>query len=104
MAPERPGWRPYFDAFERAVGRPLETGVQTDTFQDALAVAGRLQVAVRHRLERASTDFLHTFNLPAQSDVRRLSEQLSRLEKQVRDLRLDLEKRAEGTGRGGRRK
>ena len=77
--------------------------METDTFQDAVAAANRLQVAVRNRLERASADFLHTFNLPAQSDVRRLSEQLSRLEKQVRDLRLDLEKRAEGTGRGRRK-
>lgn len=103
MAPERSVWRPYFDAFERAVGRQLESGVETNTFQDALAAATRLQIAIRGRLERASADFLHMFNLPAQSDFKRLSDQLSRLEKQVRDMRLDLDKRANGAGRSRRR-
>lgn len=103
MASERSAWRPYFDAFERAVGRPLERGVETGTFQDALAAATRIQVAVQGRLERASADFLHIFNLPAQSDLKHLSEQLSRLERQVRDLRLELEKREDGTRRSRRR-
>src|ERR671938_515241 len=92
MAPERAGWRPYFDALERAVGRPMEAGVETDTFQDLLAVATRLQVAVQERIERRTSGFLHLFNLPARSDIKHLSEQLNRLDKQVRDLRLELEK------------
>ena len=104
MAPERARWRPYFDAFERAVGRPMEAGVETDTFQDLLAVAARLQVAVQERIERRTSDFLHVFNLPARSDVKHLSEQLNRLDKQVRDLRLELEKLEDGSTRRRRRK
>jgi hypothetical protein len=103
MAPERARWRPYFDAAERAVGRPLEAGVETDTFQDVLAAAARLRAALQGRLERTSSDFLHMFNLPAQSDIKHLSEQLNRLDKQVRDLKLQLDKRGNGSARTRRR-
>ena len=104
MAPEQSAWRPYFDRFERAVGRPMEAGVQTDTFQDLVAVAARLQAAVQERIEQSTGDFLHLFNLPARSDIRHLSEQLNRLDKQVRDLRLELEKMEDGSARRRRRK
>jgi MbeD/MobD like len=97
MAPERSLLRQYFDSVERSVGRPLESGVETDTFQDTLAAVTRLQAAIKGRLERASGDLLHMFNLPAHSDMKRLSEQVSRLDKQVRDLSLELEKRSDGT-------
>ena len=103
MAPEQPGWRPYFDRFERAVGKPMEAGVQTDTFQDLVAVANRLQFAVQERIERSTSDFLHMLNLPARSDIKHLSEQLNRLDKQVRDLRLELEKMDDGAVRRRRR-
>jgi archaellum component FlaC len=103
MAPERARWRPYFDAAERAVGRPLESGVETDTFQDLLAAAARLRGALEDRLERTSSDLLHMFNLPAQSDIKHLSEQLNRLDKQIRDLKLEVEKQANGSGRTRRR-
>lgn len=96
MAPERSLLRRYFDSLERGVGRPLESGVETDTFQDAMAAVTRLQLAIQGRLERASGDLLHMFNLPAHSDLKRLSEQVSRLDKQVRDLSLELEKRSNG--------
>ena len=107
MAPERARWRPYFDTFERAVGRPVEAGVETDTCQDLVAVASRLQAAVEERIERSTSDFLHIFNLPARSDIKHLSEQLNRLDKQVRDLRLELEKLEkleDGSGRRRRRR
>jgi hypothetical protein len=104
MAPERARWRPYFDAAERAVGRPLEAGVETDTFQDVLTAAARLRIALQDRLERTSSDFLHMFNLPARSDIRHLSEQLNRLDKQVRDLKLELERQAAASSRTRRRK
>jgi hypothetical protein len=105
MAPEQAGWRPYFDRLERAVGRPMEAGVQTDTFQDLVAIATRLQVAVQERIEQSTSDFLHLFNLPARSDIRHLSEQLNRLDKQVRDLRLELEKlEDDGSARRRRRR
>ena len=104
MAPEPPGWRPYFDRLERAVGRPMEAGVQTDTFQDLVAVAARLQAAVQERIEQSTSDLLHMFNLPARSDIRHLSEQLNRLDKQIRDLRLELEKTEDGSERRRRRR
>jgi hypothetical protein len=104
VAAERSGWRACFDAFERAVGRPLEAGVQTDAFQDAVASTTRLQAAVQDRLERASSEFLHMLNLPARSDLNHLSDQLSRLDRQARDLSLELEKRSTAARRAGRRR
>jgi hypothetical protein len=104
MAPERSLFRQYFDSLERSVGRPLESGVETDAFQDSLAAVTRLQAAIQARLERASGDLLHMFNLPAHSDMKRLSEQVSRLDKQVRDLCLELEKRSDGTRTPRRRR
>lgn len=103
MAAGRSVWRPYFDALERAVGRPLESSVETGTFQDALALLTNLQVILQRRLERMSSDCLHMLNLPAHSDVKRLSEQVSRLDKQVRDLSVELEKQVNGTPRHRRR-
>ena len=83
----------------------MEAGVQTDTFQDLVAIATRLQVAVQERIEQSTSDFLHLFNLPARSDIRHLSEQLNRLDKQVRDLRLELEKlEDDGSARRRRRR
>jgi hypothetical protein len=72
MAPERSAWRPYFDALERAVGRPLESGVETGTFQDALALVTHLQVAVQRRLEQMSSDCLHMLNLVSSTDAENL--------------------------------
>ena len=104
MATERAAWRPLFDRFERTVGRPMEAGVQTETFQDLVAAAARLQVAVQERIEQSTSDLLHLFNLPARSDIRHLSEQLNRLDKQVRDLRFELERLEDGGGQRRRRR
>ena len=53
----------------------------------------------RARFTKSFEDFaeqwLHTFNLPAASDVRRLREQLSRLERTVERMSKQVEDRAE---------
>ena len=71
---------------ERTIGKPIEEFVRSDTYFDLVAEANRARARLDGLYERFSEDWLHLFNLPANSDVRRLREQLSRLERQVNRL------------------
>lgn len=87
----KPLWRQAFDRTERTVGRPLERLVTTRRFNDALVVTVRLQGALVGAFERQTRTVLHFWNMPARSDVRRLSRQVATLTGEVRTLsaRLD---------------
>ncbi len=76
---------------DRVVTPPADALVRTNLFADAVAVATRLEIQLRRRVERKSTWLLHTWNLPTASDVRRILAQLAAVEARVRDLseRLD---------------
>jgi hypothetical protein len=91
MADGKPLWRQGFDAIERRVAGPAETTVRSDLFNDALAVTFRVQRRLRREVERRSRRALHSVNLPAASDVKRVSEQVATLERQVRSLQHELE-------------
>jgi hypothetical protein len=45
--------------------------------------------------EEATTEWLHLWNLPSSSDVRRLREQLSRVERRLAEVAKDLADREE---------
>jgi hypothetical protein len=89
---DRPLWRRAFDAVDHGIGRPIEAVTRTDAFGDAFTIAWRLQRRMQKELERRSRRALHLCNLPAASDVRRLSEQVGALQRQVRELSHELEK------------
>jgi hypothetical protein len=55
-----------------------------------VAEANRARAQLTTLYERLSEDWLHFLNMPANSDVRRLREQLSRLERQVNRLAKDM--------------
>ena len=86
-----PLWRRAFDTAERAVGGPLESVVRTETFADTVALAFALRRRVGREVERQSRRALHRVNLPAASDLRRISQQLAVLERQMRVLTHELE-------------
>lgn len=112
MSDLQPLWRRAFDAVEQRVGPPLEQAVQTEQFADVTATLARLQVQLQRRTERVMRRGWHFWNLPAGSDVKRMSEQLASLERRVRDLSKQLEDAKQeqervqreqgGTGRGKR--
>jgi polyhydroxyalkanoate synthesis regulator phasin len=83
---EKPLWRQAFDAVDRRVAGPVESAAGSDAFGDALTIALRLQRRVRGRMERQSRRALHLLNLPAASDVKRLSEQVAALRRELREL------------------
>lgn len=108
MAPRPPLWRRVFDTVERPVGDALSAGARSGAFADVVALIVRLQRRLQREVERQSRRALHGANLPTASDMRRLSKQITDLERQVRDLsgQVDEEKRRRpgpASGPGSRR-
>ncbi len=91
MAGQRPLWRRAFDTAERVVGAPLEAAVRTDVFADVVTLAFAVRRRAGREVERQSRRALHRVNLPAASDLRRISQQLAVLERQMRSLSHELE-------------
>jgi hypothetical protein len=91
----KPLWRRVFDRAERLAGEPLEGAVQTHTFVDALVLSLRVQRALWRSVERGTRAALHVANLPARSDVDRLSRQVAAMRKELREVsgRLDARER-----------
>jgi hypothetical protein len=89
----RPLWRRVFDRAERLAGEPLEDAVQTRTFADVLVFSLRVQRALWRSLERGSRTALHVVNLPARSDVDRLSRQVAAMRRELRDVSMRLDDR-----------
>ena len=92
--PSRPLWRRAFDRAERLAGKPLEDAVQTTRFTDLLVVSFRLQRAVWHGVERGTSTVLHVCNLPARTDVDRLSRNVAALRHELRDVSARLDEHA----------
>jgi hypothetical protein len=75
-----------FRRAERTVARPLERFVVSPTGVDTIVRMAAVQAGVQRRAERALTAYLHLWHLPSLTDVRRLSQQMSQLERRVREL------------------
>lgn len=100
--PGRPWWRPLVDGIDQRVTPPANNLVRTNLFADTVAIATRLEVRVRRRVERQSTWLLHQYNLPTAGDIKRVRAQLAALEARLRDIseRLEDEQRERQQERG----
>jgi hypothetical protein len=87
----QPLWLRVVYRLERAVGEPVEKIVASDPYFDAVATARRSAARAAGALESASRRWLHLFNLPAGSDVRRLREQLARMDRRLVSIAKELE-------------
>ena len=86
------------DAFlrlERTIGERVEEAVTSDAYYDFVAQATRARRRLSGAVESIQEEWLHLFNLPAGTDVRRLREQVSRLERELETLTLALADREE---------
>jgi polyhydroxyalkanoate synthesis regulator phasin len=83
---DKPLWRRTFDRVDRRVARPVETAARSDAFGDVLTIAWRLRARAQREVEKRTRRALHLVNLPTATDVRRLSEQVAALRREVRDL------------------
>ncbi|MGB5758089.1 MAG: poly(R)-hydroxyalkanoic acid synthase subunit PhaE [Acidimicrobiales bacterium] len=82
-----PRWRQLFDTWEKAVAPGLEELTASAEFRDVTATMTRWNAAARRQSEAASRQWLHAFNLPAATDIRRLRRQIAELEREVGVLR-----------------
>jgi hypothetical protein len=87
----KPAWRSVVDGVDRLVTPQANAFVRTNLFADLLAVATRLEVQARRRVERQTTWAWHLWNLPTAGDVRRVRAHLSMLEGRLRDISERLE-------------
>ena len=86
-----PVWKQMFDAAERTVGARLNEFARSENYAIIVGLAARVQRDAAQRSQRMSRQFLHMANLPAGSDVNRLLEQIARLEREVRELRKQID-------------
>ena len=82
----KPLWLRAVYRLERAVGEPVEAAVRTDTYFDVMSTVTRTTKGAKRKVSGASTRALHLLNLPAGTDVRRMREQLARMERRLNQL------------------
>jgi polyhydroxyalkanoate synthesis regulator phasin len=82
----KPLWRKAFDEVDKRVSGPVEAGAPRDLFNDLVTVQIKLARRAQREVEKRTRRVLHAVNLPTATDVRRLSEQVASLQRQLRDL------------------
>jgi hypothetical protein len=93
MAAENEAKVSWFDTvrkWERKIGQPVERVVTSDGFFDAVTQAKRMQAEIGKIFEAATEDWLRMLNVPAASEIRRLREQLGRMERTLERMANDL--------------
>jgi hypothetical protein len=83
-------WLQAVHRLERAIGVPVESAVHSDAYFDVVAHASRARARAIGAVEGVSRRGLHLLNLPAGTDIRRVREQLSRMERRMNALTDDL--------------
>jgi hypothetical protein len=86
MPANRPLWLRAVHRLERAIGEPVEAAVRSDTYFDAVTTINRTSRKTIGLVEGLSRRAWHMFNLPAGTDVRRMREQLARMERRLNQL------------------
>jgi hypothetical protein len=79
----KPLWLRAVHRIERAVGEPVEAAVRTETYFDLMTTATRTTKTAKRTVSGVSTRALHLLNLPAGTDVRRMRDQLARMERRL---------------------
>jgi hypothetical protein len=76
---------------ERAIGTRVETAVHSDPYFDLVALFNRQKATLTDSIEGVSERILHLANLPAGTDVRRVREQLARMERRLVEVSKELD-------------
>ena len=97
-----PLWLRAVHRLERTIGEPIESALHSDTYFDLVTEMLRLRSRTERTLEGASRRMLHMLNLPAGSDIRRVREQLGRVERRLAELSKELDEPTGNTGQGMR--
>jgi hypothetical protein len=103
MPANQPLWLRVVLKVERAVGEPIETAVRSETYFDLVSTTTRVRRKVEGAAEGVSRRCLHLLNLPAGSDIRRLRQQLARMERRLNELSHDAAELDESARQSGAR-
>jgi hypothetical protein len=76
---------------ERAIAAPVEAAVHSDAYFDVVAELNRGTRRLTDAAESVSKRGLHLLNLPAGTDIRRVREQLARMDRRLLQLSKELE-------------
>ena len=90
MPANQPLWLRVVLRVERAIGEPIESAVRSDTYFDLISTTTRVRRRVTGTAEGVSRRCLHLLNLPAESDIRGMRQQLSRMERRLNELSDDV--------------
>jgi hypothetical protein len=86
MPSNQPLWLRAVHRVERAIGEPVESAVRSDTYFDLISTTTRVRRKVGGVAEGLSRRALHLVNLPAGSDIRKMRQQLARMERRLNQL------------------
>jgi hypothetical protein len=92
MASNGPLWLNLVLRVERAIGGPVEAAVHSEKYFDAVAELSRARRRLTDALEGVSKRGLHLLNLPAGTDIRRVREQLARMDRRLLQMSKELER------------
>jgi len=101
MPANQPLWLRVVLKVERTVGEPIEAAVRSDTYFDLVSTTTRVRRKVGGAAEGVSRRCLHLLNLPAGSDIRRLRQQLARMERRLNELSHNVAELDESEPRSG---
>jgi hypothetical protein len=101
MPANQPLWLRLVLKVERTVGEPIEAAVHSDTYFDLVSTTTRVRRKVGGAAEGVSRRCLHLLNLPAGSDIRRLRQQLARMERRLNELSHEVAELDESEPRSG---
>jgi hypothetical protein len=85
--------RKAFDAVEQPVANASESLLETDVFMDVLALAWKAQRSALRRVERGAAAGMRIVGVPTRADVVELVNQIGGLQREVRELRREVEAR-----------
>src|SRR5437763_10051155 len=86
MPADQPLWLKLILRVERTIGEPVESAVRSDTYFEVISKANRVRRRATGAVEGVSRRALHVLNLPAASDIRRMRQQLARMERRLNQL------------------
>ena len=85
--------RKAFDAVERPVANASESLLEKDAFMDALALAWKVNRSALCRVERTAAAGMRVIGVPTRADVVDLVNQIGGLQRELRELRREVEAR-----------
>ena len=86
MPTDQPLWLKAVLKLERAIGEPVESAVRSDVYFDLISRTTRLRRTAFGAAEGVSRRCLHMLNLPAGTDIRKMRQQLARMERRINQL------------------